>query len=90
MLNARWVALIEQVGTYTPELQRLRLPVREAFVDRARDQASQESGAADPGIDPVMTSQVWPVAARVNTESGLTFPVDAVINLGMASAEGAH
>lgn len=58
--NARWVALNEQVGTYTPELQRLRLQVREAFVDRtARGiRHQQESGVADPTIDPVMTSEV--------------------------------
>lgn len=58
--NARWVALIEQVGTYTPELQRLRLQVREAFVDRAARgiRHQQESGVADPAIDPVMTSEV--------------------------------
>lgn len=58
--NARWVALIEQVGTYTPELQRLRLQVREAFVDRAARgiRHQQESGVADPTIDPVMTSEM--------------------------------
>lgn len=58
--NARIIALIEQVGTFTPELKQIRLQVREAFVERAARgiQHQQEEGIADPGLDPVLTSEV--------------------------------
>ena len=58
--RARILALIEQVGTFTPELKRLRLQVREAFVDRAaRGIAHQQAqGIADPSLDPVLTAEV--------------------------------
>jgi AcrR family transcriptional regulator len=58
--HARMIALIEQVGTFTPELRRLRLRVREAFVDRAANgiRMLQRQGIADPAIDPVLTAEV--------------------------------
>jgi AcrR family transcriptional regulator len=58
--RARIIALIEQVGTFTPELKHLRLQVREAFVDRAARGIAhqQEQGIADPSLDPVLTAEV--------------------------------
>jgi AcrR family transcriptional regulator len=58
--RARVIALIEQVGTFTPELKHLRLKVREAFVERvARGIAhQQEQGIADRSLDPVLTAEV--------------------------------
>lgn len=58
--RARVIALIEQVGTFTPELKRLRLQVREAFVDRAARGIAhqQELGIADKSLDPVLTAEV--------------------------------
>src|SRR5487761_1584968 len=51
---------IEQVGTFTPEMRRLRLALRESFVDRSARgiRRMQADGVADPGIDPVMTAEV--------------------------------
>ncbi|MCU1483167.1 MAG: Transcriptional regulator, TetR family [Subtercola sp.] len=58
--RARIIALIEQVGTFTPELKHLRLQVREAFVDRAARGIAhqQELGIADKSLDPVLTAEV--------------------------------
>jgi AcrR family transcriptional regulator len=58
--NAVMLGLIEQVGTFTPEMRRLRLALRESFVDRtARGlRRMQADGIADPKIDPVMLSEV--------------------------------
>jgi AcrR family transcriptional regulator len=58
--RARIIALIEQVGTFTPELKHLRLQVREAFVDRAARGIAhqQEQGIADRALDPVLTAEV--------------------------------
>jgi AcrR family transcriptional regulator len=58
--RARIIALIEQVGTFTPELKNLRLQVREAFVERsARGIARQQAqGIADRSLDPVLTAEV--------------------------------
>ncbi|RFU21676.1 TetR/AcrR family transcriptional regulator [Geodermatophilus marinus] len=58
--RARIIALIEQVGTFTPELKHLRLQVREAFVERAARGIAhqQESGVADRSLDPVLTAEV--------------------------------
>lgn len=58
--NAVILGLIEQVGTFTPEMRRLRLALRESFVDRtARGiRRMQADGIADPKIDPVMLSEV--------------------------------
>lgn len=58
--NAKIIALIEQVGTFTPELKQLRLTVREAFVDRAARGIArmQADGVADPALDPQLTAEV--------------------------------
>jgi AcrR family transcriptional regulator len=58
--RARIIALIEQVGTFTPELKHLRLQVREAFVDRAARGIAhqQEQGIADRSLDPALTAEV--------------------------------
>ncbi|MGY1619945.1 TetR/AcrR family transcriptional regulator [Geodermatophilus sp. SYSU D00691] len=58
--RARIIALIEQVGTFTPELKALRLQVREAFVDRAARGIAhqQEAGIADRSLDPLLTAEV--------------------------------
>jgi AcrR family transcriptional regulator len=58
--RARIFALIEQVGTFSPELRTLRLQVREAFLHRmARGIAhQQERGIADPSLDPVLAAEV--------------------------------
>jgi AcrR family transcriptional regulator len=58
--RARIIALVEQVGTFTPELKYLRLQVREAFVERmARGIAHQQrQGVADGSLDPVLTAEV--------------------------------
>ncbi len=58
--RARIIALVEQVGTFTPELKHLRLQVREAFVERAARGIAhqQESGIADKSLDPVLTAEV--------------------------------
>lgn len=58
--NAKIIALIEQVGTFTPELKQLRLAVREAFVDRAARGIArmQADGIADAALDPQLTAEV--------------------------------
>ncbi|MCT2583521.1 TetR/AcrR family transcriptional regulator [Actinophytocola gossypii] len=58
--NAVMIGLIEQVGTFTPEMRRLRLRLRESFVDRSARgiKRMQEDGIADPGVDPVMLAEV--------------------------------
>lgn len=58
--RARILALLEQVGTFTPELTSLRLQVREAFVDRAARGIAhqQQQGIADAALDPVLTAEV--------------------------------
>ncbi len=58
--RARIIALIEQVGTFTPELRHLRLQVREAFVERAARGIAhqQEAGIADGSLDPVLAAEV--------------------------------
>ncbi|MGR7024359.1 TetR/AcrR family transcriptional regulator [Geodermatophilus sp. URMC 62] len=58
--RARIIALVEQVGTFTPELRHLRLQVREAFVERAARGIAhqQEAGVADRSLDPVLAAEV--------------------------------
>ena len=57
---ARIVALVEQVGTFTPEMKALRLALREAFVQRTvRGLVRwQADGTADPALDPQLTAEV--------------------------------
>jgi AcrR family transcriptional regulator len=58
--NAKIVALIEQVGTFTPEMKRIRLQVREAHVDRMARiiEHHQNEGLADPSLDPELTAEL--------------------------------
>jgi AcrR family transcriptional regulator len=58
--NARIIALIEQVGTFTPEMRDMRLALRQAFVDRSARSIKrlQEDGIADPDLDVVVTAEV--------------------------------
>jgi AcrR family transcriptional regulator len=58
--HARIIGLVEQAGTFTPELRALRLKTREAFVARAARgiEQMQQQGIADPELDPELTSEV--------------------------------
>ncbi|WP_134765665.1 TetR/AcrR family transcriptional regulator [Nocardioides sp. 1609] len=58
--NAKILALIEQVGTFTPEMKRIRLQVREAHVDRLAQAIAhqQEIGLADDSLDPALTAEL--------------------------------
>lgn len=58
--NAVFIGLIEQVGTYTPEMAKMRLALREEFVERnARGiEQLQLQGEADARIDARMTAEV--------------------------------
>ena len=58
--NAMMIGLIEQVGTFTPEMRRLRLALRQSFVDRSARgiRRMQADGIADPDLDPVMLAEV--------------------------------
>ena len=58
--NAWIIGLIEQVGTFTPEMRRLRLALRESFVERSAHgiRRMQEDGIADPNVDPVLLAEV--------------------------------
>ena len=59
-VQARLIVVIAQLGQSTPEVARLRLAVRSAFVERtARGiRLQQVRGLADPGLDPDLTSEV--------------------------------
>jgi AcrR family transcriptional regulator len=58
--NAVMIGLIEQVGTFTPEMRKLRLALRQSFVDRSARgiRRMQADGVADPRLDPVMLAEV--------------------------------
>lgn len=58
--NAVMIGLIEQVGTFTPEMRRLRLQLRESFVDRtARGiRRQQDEGIADPDVDAELLAEI--------------------------------
>ncbi|WP_214404284.1 TetR/AcrR family transcriptional regulator [Pseudonocardia lacus] len=58
--NAMMIALMEQAGTFTPEMRRTRLHVREAWLAQlARSvKRQQAAGVADPNVDPYMIVQV--------------------------------
>lgn len=57
--HARILGLIEQVGTFSPELRDLRLEAREVFVQRTRRgiERMQETGIADPSLDVEYTAE---------------------------------
>jgi AcrR family transcriptional regulator len=58
--NARIIALIEQVGTFTTELSGMRLALREAFVERSVRgiRRLQADGLADPDLDVPVIAEV--------------------------------
>ena len=58
--HAVFIGLIEQVGTYTPEMADMRLALREAFVERSARgiEHMQTVGEADPSINAHMTAEV--------------------------------
>ncbi|MFY9927362.1 MAG: TetR/AcrR family transcriptional regulator [Streptosporangiaceae bacterium] len=58
--NAVMIGLIEQVGTFTPEMRSLRLALRQSFVDRSARgiRRMQADGIADPDLDPVLLAEV--------------------------------
>lgn len=57
--NAKILALIEQVGTFTPEMKQIRLQVREAGIERMARiiQHHQEAGLADESLDAQLTAE---------------------------------
>ena len=59
--NARIIALIEQVGTFTPEMRDMRLALRAAFVDRSARgiRRLQQDGIADPEPDVPVVARCW-------------------------------
>jgi len=58
--NARMIALMEQAGTFTPEMRRTRLQVRETWLAQLERSVKrqQAGGIADPTVDPFMVVQV--------------------------------
>jgi len=58
--NAVMIGLIEQVGTFTPEMRSLRLALRQSFVDRSARgiRRMQADGIADADLDPVLLAEV--------------------------------
>jgi len=58
--HSKIIALIEQVGTFTPEMRELRLTLREAFVQRSIRgfRRLQAEGQADPELDVEMVAEV--------------------------------
>jgi hypothetical protein len=51
--NARIIALMEQIGTFTPEVRQTRLHVREAWLAwlERSVKRQQAEGIADPNMD---------------------------------------
>ena len=58
--NAVMMGLIEQVGTFTPDMRGLRLALRQSFVDRSARgiRRMQADGIADENLDPVLLAEV--------------------------------
>lgn len=58
--NARIIALVEQVGTFTPEMRRTSLHIREAWLAQLERavKRQQADGIADPDVDAYMMIQV--------------------------------
>lgn len=58
--NARIIALMEQVGTFTPEMRRTSLHIREAWLAQLERavKRQQAEGIADPAVDPYMMVEV--------------------------------
>jgi AcrR family transcriptional regulator len=57
--NARIIELMEQAGTFSPEMRRTRLHVREAWLAQLERSVKrqQAAGIADPNVDPYMIVQ---------------------------------
>lgn len=57
--HATMLGLMEQVGTFSPEMRRLRLDVRETFVDRTRRGIARmvSTGLASPDLDVEYTAE---------------------------------
>lgn len=57
--NAKLMVLLEQVATINPEFRALRVQRSQLFTDRVARwiESAQESGLADPTLDPVMTAR---------------------------------
>ncbi|MGD0064252.1 MAG: hypothetical protein ABSB76_12525 [Streptosporangiaceae bacterium] len=51
---------VQQVGTFTAEMRKLRLALRQSFVERSAQgiRRMQADGIADPRLDPVMLAEV--------------------------------
>lgn len=57
--HATMLGLMEQVGTFSPEMRKLRLGVRETFVDRTRRGIARmvSTGLAEPDLDVEYTAE---------------------------------
>jgi AcrR family transcriptional regulator len=57
--NARMIQLMEQAATFTPEMRRTRLHVRETWLTQLEGSVKrqQAAGIADPNVDPYMIVQ---------------------------------
>lgn len=57
--NATMIALMEQVGTFSPEMRDLRLDLRETFVRRTERGVNRmkDAGLTDPALDVEYTSE---------------------------------
>ncbi|MDH6291986.1 TetR/AcrR family transcriptional regulator [Rhodococcus opacus] len=57
--HATIIGLMEQVGTFSPEMRQLRLDVRKAFVTRTRRgiESMKARGVADPNLDAEYTAE---------------------------------
>ncbi|SKB05425.1 transcriptional regulator, TetR family [Aeromicrobium choanae] len=57
--NAKLMVLLEQVATINPDFRALRVQRSTLFTDRVARwvESAQESGLADPALDPLMTSR---------------------------------
>jgi AcrR family transcriptional regulator len=57
--HAKMIGLMEQLGTFSPEMRELRLDVRNTFVQRTRRGIERmvSNGLADPGLDVEYTAE---------------------------------
>jgi AcrR family transcriptional regulator len=57
--NSTMIGLMEQVGTFSPEMRELRLDVRETFVRRSQRgiQRMKDEGMTDPELDVAYTAE---------------------------------
>lgn len=57
--HSRMIGLMEQVGTFSPEMRELRLDVRDTFVKRTERGITRmkEQGLTDPGLDVEYTAE---------------------------------